>query len=157
MNEPAKPQGSYQESPAVDLRITGEPQPLTIHGYPVVLPDEDINDKIVPIRGKDIKRWRSRLQHILNNSFPWADILLAISMLLLGFYGAVLLSERIYGGFAAVLVNTLVPMFGIGFLVAYFFCRGNAVYPPKHISKELLNDIPDPDKINNKGDNIESK
>lgn len=157
MNQPNESDSSYQELPAADLKISGEPQPVTIFGYPVVLPDEDINDKVVPIRGKDLKRWRAKLFKISKMSFRCDDLFLAVSMLLIGSWVAFLLTGTVYSGFPNFLLQTLLPVFGFGFLISYFFLRRRTIASPKDISNELLGEIPNPDKIDTSGGQNESK
>lgn len=157
MDEPKESGSSYKELPTVDFKVTGEAQPLTILGYPVVLPEEDVNDKVIPIRGKELKRWRSKLYKICDHSFQWDDLFLAIAMLFIGSWVAVLLTGNAYSGFLNFSLNTLFPVFGFGFFISYFFVRRNKSESPKDISKELLDEIPNPDKINISGDKHESK
>lgn len=157
MVESKDSESSNQEIPAIDLKITGDPQPLTIFGFPVVLPKEDIDDKVVPIRGKDLNRWRGKLLRICNRPFKCDDLFLAISMLLLGSYAAVLLTNNSYSGFVNFALHTLLPCLGVGFFIAYIFIRRISTASPKELSEELLKEIPNPDDITISGDLNESE
>ncbi len=146
---------SFAEIPAVT--ITGEPQPLTIKGYPVVIPEDDVNDNVIAIRGKDIKRWRAKLSDICCNPFPLDELILSISMLLIGFWITVLMTSPTFAGFINFLVSHITPIVGFGMLISYLFLKHQKIVSPRDICKELLADIPDPDEINASGEKNEPK
>lgn len=89
----------------------------------VVLPPEE---KKIAINVSAIKKVRKECKCAKQNSFTLSEVWLGLASLLLGAFLSALMSDIAYEwSWKSVLFYSMCPVGGVGFSVAYFFCRSN--------------------------------
>lgn len=112
------------------------------HSYPVVTPDRDRNEFMVTIRASSLEGWRERLKKLKRRSFPWAEVLLALSSLGFGAILSALISNVGLDTPVGIFFYIVLLPITVGALVAYVFVRHNETESASSIATELLNEIP---------------
>lgn len=88
--------------------------------------------EMVAIEKEVIRKIKNECKKLKNICFPWSEILLSISSLLIGAFISALISQISYElKFLSVFFYTICPSFGLGLLVAYFLIKKNDIYTAK--------------------------
>lgn len=148
--EPAE--ADFPPAPAVEMVPAADIQaPTTATGVtstqvlPVVIPRADAEDKLVRLRAKDLKRLRQRAAKLAGTTFPWFEVFLAISTLLLGaFVGSASTTQISIGPID--LDRWWFLVVGVAAGVAYIFSRSRHSADASSLGREVLEEIPDPDE-----------
>lgn len=94
--------------------------------------------EMIVIDLKNINKIKNECAKAKKNHFPWAEVLLGASSLLIGAFLSALMSQISYElKFLSVLFYTICPTLGLGCGVAYFFCRKNDVYSAKSLAERI--------------------
>lgn len=154
-NDSDIPPRSASAAPAADVVVTaGNVGPIVHQSFPVRQPEEDANEIMVGIRGRVLRRIRTRLEGVATPPFPWPEVLIGLATLCLGgFLGALASSlpwAAVNGStadptFRAILFYALLPMVGAASLVGFYSVRHIAGKNASDVALSVLEDLPDPD------------
>ena len=99
-----------------------------------------------------VKKIRHLCTQTQKSKFPFAEVFLGVASLLLGaFLGALIAKVPYELSFVSVLSYNICPVGGIGFGVAYFFCRNNETGDTKQLATQINECLCDSDDEENEG------
>jgi hypothetical protein len=142
------PRPNVQAIPTADIHLPTSPGDYRHAAYPVKRPEEEINEFMVECRATTLIRCRDKLSAIRDSSFPWHEILLAIASLVIGTSLGALSSEITYTNNPGLwrFLFMLLPSVGLSAGIAYFFLRHQSNKLNVATAREILQDLPDPNK-----------
>lgn len=140
------PPPNVEAMPTADIRLPTTSGDYRHAAYPVKRPEEEINEFMVECRATTLIRCREKLSTIRDSSFPWHEILLAISSLAIGTTLGALSSEITYTSSPMLwrFLFMFLPFVGLGTGVAYFFLRNQSNKVNAAAARDILQDLPDP-------------
>ena len=100
----------------------------------------------MPVRASILESCRRRLEKIENPRFTWGELLLGIATLAAGAIAGALTTDIQLNSPKGIVFYVLLPMVAVGSFVAYLFCRTTSFGQASEIAKEVLMELPDPDK-----------
>ena len=122
----------------------------SVRTYSVTVPEDEANDFVVEVRASVLKDIRSTLDKHSKSSFPWQEILLAITAILLGgFFSGIFSSLKIETDLGKLVFVAFPVISGITG-TSYFFVRRDDNKSISDLSNDLLNKIPNPDNVKKK-------
>jgi len=143
--EPPEPQ--VVSLPAADVTAPDTTQENLRHvAYPLRKPEEEHAEFIIEVRASVLARVRRKLTELAKAEFPWPEFLLGISTAALGAsLGAIPAGIDIKKPIGLVYFIAF-PVICTGTGVAYFMLRRNSIVDASRVAKEILEDLPDPEK-----------
>ena len=132
--------------PAADVSASEAAGNVEYEAYPVRKPEADLNDFKIQVRASTIVRCRAKLAHVSNSLFPWHEVALGASTLAAGAFLGALPADIKAGSLQGIFFYTVLPIIAVSTFVTYFFLRRLAIREPADIAKEVLSELPDPDK-----------
>jgi hypothetical protein len=142
---PAKPQLGFQK--AADIHATsigGKPE--AVQTFPILQPGEDWNDFQVGVRASVLRRARERLSSQSLQRVPVPELLLGTATLTAGASLSALVAEVDLSSIRGGLFYILAPIIAVGTATAYGFMRHIRSLSSEQLAKEILRDLPDPEK-----------
>lgn len=128
--------------PTADIKATIEENEIyQQHTYPILPTVQDSEDYMYSIRVSTLDRWRSKINNLIKNKFPWHELLLAISTLLAGAILSALISNIKLNTDLGILFYVVLPPIFLATLVAYFFVRYNSVHSPTEQLSEVKDEL----------------
>jgi len=118
--------------------------------YTVAVPEEESKDFIVEVRASQLREIRNVLETHAEIKFPWQEILLALSGVLIGGFFSALFSSLEFESFLGKFVYIGFPFLAGILGTAYFFVRHGNVKNINELSDDLLKKIPDPNNVTKK-------
>jgi len=147
MNQEEFPRSTVDSIPAADMQIMPSAQGLVMNQtYPVKQPERDKRDFIIPVRASVLDRCRCRLEEVRNPRFTWGELFFGIATSCAGAIAGALTADIQLDSPKGIVFYVILPMFAVGTFVAYLFCRTNSFSKAADIAREVLAEIPDPDK-----------
>ena len=117
--------------------------------HDVVLPPEE---KKIAINVSAIKKVRYECECAKKNKFTYAELWLGIATMLIGAFFSALISKVPYElNILSVLFYSICPIGGVGFGVAYFFCRNNNNRDIVQFAEKIEEYILDPEEMEESG------
>lgn len=111
----------------------------------VMLPPEE---KMLAVKISTIKKVRMECDLAKNTKFTYAEIWLGFASLFMGgFLGALIGWVPYEYSWRSILSYTVCPIGGIGFGVAYFFCRNNSNRDVVQLAEKIEEYILDPEEM----------
>jgi hypothetical protein len=133
--------------PTADMQIMPSAHGFMMNQtYPVKQPERDKRDFIIPVRASVLDRCRCRLEEIRNPRFTWGELLLGIATSCAGAIAGALTTDIKLDSLKGIGFYVVLPMVAVGTFVAYLFCRTHSFGKAADIAREVLTEIPDPDK-----------
>jgi hypothetical protein len=156
MTEPGIGTTTTTTVPAADVVApAGNEGPIVHQSFPLRQAEEDANEIMVGIRGRVLRRVRSRLTSLIAKTFPWPEVLLGLATLsfggLLGALGSSLPWAVIDNGtpspnFKAVFFYVALPVFGAAAAVGFLSLRHFSARSTSDVASAVLDELPDPDR-----------
>lgn len=140
------PPANASPLPAAEIKAATTTENVEYQACPVRVPEEDLNDFIVKVRASTLTRCRTKLEQISEPNFPWHEMALGASTLAAGGFLGALPASMTAGTLGAIFFYTVFPIIAVASIVAYFFLRGLPIYEPASVVKDVLLEMPDPDK-----------
>ena len=123
-----------------------DPASLVHHSFPVRQPEEDLLEFMVRVRASILRRARGKATLLAKPSFPWEEVLLAISTTATGAVLGGLTATFQAGSKMEVLFQSILPAIAVGTFVAYLFLRNISRTNSAQLARDIIENIPDPDK-----------
>lgn len=156
MTEPQVPSSSAAAVPAADVVApAGNVGPIVHQSFPLRQPEDDVNEIIVGVRGKLLKRIRKQIGTLVTAGFPWPEVLLGIATLsfggFLGAAGSSLPWASVSGSAASptlrsVLFYVAMPVVGAAAAVGFLCIRHFSARSAADVARAVLEELPDPDR-----------
>jgi hypothetical protein len=146
--EPPSP--DVKELPAADIRVSskgGKDDLVLDQTFPIRPSETDLNEFIVPVRASILTRCRNKLSRVTKGKPPFRELSLAICTLALGATLGAIPAGIKPGTHMYFFYFNFLPVVTAASGVAYFFLRREEMSEPAEIATEILNDLPDPNKI----------
>lgn len=90
------------------------------------------------IKVSDINRIAEICDRVKDTKFSFAELFLGLSSLLIGAFLSAIVSQVHYEfGLLSIFLYTICPCAGIGFGVAYIFCRKQILYDAKQLAEKI--------------------
>ena len=122
-------------------------QPVTAtRTYPVRQPEADKKDFLIQVHASTLARCRRKLTSVRGTRFSWAELLIGLATLAAGASLGAVASGIELSSSRGVLFYVIFPPITVGCLVAYGFVRYRNLANPTEVIKEVLDELPDPDK-----------
>ncbi len=129
--------------PAADIEVHGDGSDLRVkHSYAVVTPDADKTDFMVTIRASSLRSWRSKLNQLAFSSFPWAEVLLALSSLGIGAILSAWVADIALSTDKGKFFFVLVPPVTTAMIVGYLFVRKIQGSTAGAVASTILDEMP---------------
>jgi hypothetical protein len=144
-------QEGFQQStttmPVADVRVDGTSQGIMMtRTYPVKLPEEERNDFGVEVRASILRKCRFRLSQFKDAKFPWTEVLLSIATTCIGAILSALVAGIQIVSPQGIVSYVILPCVAIGTFITSILIRKLSQHNVADIAKEVLSDLPDPDK-----------
>lgn len=111
----------------------------------VVVPPEE---KKIAINVSSLRRVRKECERVKQIGFSYAELWLGISSLLIGAFFSAILSKISYElNLLSIFFYTICPIGGVGFGVAYFFCRNKNNQDIIQFAEKIEEYILDPEEM----------
>ena len=111
----------------------------------VVLPSEE---QKIAINISVLKKIKNECDQAKKHKFSYAEVWLGISTLLLGGFFSAIMSKIPYElNFLSILFYTICPVGGVGFGIAYFFCREKENQDATQLAERIEGYLPDAEEI----------
>lgn len=147
-----RPESSVKSMPVADIKQSKAHETsddlLAHHITPIKQSPDEKNNVDIRVRKVVLEKCRNRLIKITgsSSSASLSEFYLAISTMTGGITIGALSSDLTSRPLLYFLYFNIFPMVFAGCLVAFFLTRGNASVSAQWEAKEILNDLPDPDK-----------
>jgi hypothetical protein len=139
------PPPDYVVKPEGDKDLT-----TSVRTYSVTVPEDEANDFVVEVRASVLKDIRDTLDKHSENTFPWQEVLLAITAILIGGFFSGIFSSIKIDTFLGKLVFVVFPVVSGIAGTSYFFVRRDNNKSISELSKNLLNKVPNPENVKKK-------
>ena len=147
MTEFSPPSANAARELTADVTVPAADGTSVVHqAYPLRQPMEEATEILVRVRGSTLRRVRKRLVALSNASFPWPELLLCMATLAAGGVLGAIASDVTLKELRGKLFYLLLPPLAVGCGVAYGMLRFNKSVSASAIARDLLDEIPDPDK-----------
>lgn len=134
--------------PAADVKVESGKDHLTVaHNFEVKQSESKLNDTAIIVFESSLRKCRSKLESLEKQEISLTEVLLGISTASLGgILGALASGVPFELTFGSISFYVFLPMLLVGCLVAYIFKRKEQFRNPSNIARDLLEELPDPDK-----------
>jgi len=112
--------------------------------FSVKQPEEDAADFEIYVRASTLNRIRNNLNNISTSGFPWEELLLGFSTLLLGAWIGAVPSEINHTDTKYFWYFQAFPAMGFSALIAYIFLRKQSYSALISMAKSAHDELPDP-------------
>jgi hypothetical protein len=141
------PKATTDSIPVADMLFNASERGVTMtQTYPIRQPERDANDFKIQVWASSLHRNRRRLQKIEERSFPWGEVLLSVSTFAAGAIASALTTSITLNSLSGIIFFVILPMVAVGSFVAYLFNRTTSLSNASEIAREVLQELPDPDK-----------